>query len=68
VPELGPLGSVRGVSGNGHPYRDCGAGTKLLEPTLTLLQAILFLLDSRKLAAAPAIGNKIAVRRETGKE
>jgi hypothetical protein len=22
MPELGPFGSVRGVPGNGHPYRD----------------------------------------------
>jgi hypothetical protein len=22
MPELGPFGSVRGVAGNGHPYRD----------------------------------------------
>ena len=22
MPELGPYGSVRGVPGNGHPYRD----------------------------------------------
>ena len=22
MPELGPFGSVRGASGNGHPYRD----------------------------------------------
>ena len=33
MPELGPFGSVRGVPGNGHPYRDNRWRVQLIDAT-----------------------------------
>jgi hypothetical protein len=39
MPELGTYGSVRGVPGNGHPYRDHGS-TEVTAELLAFLKQI----------------------------
>ena len=41
MPELGPLGSVRGAAGNSRPYRERDTPPTFIEPTADHLPAIL---------------------------